>query len=126
MAKNGRKYKRDSIIDFDDEDSSIRYHKKYLKLVAITIALTIIGITLFTHSTEIKHYNEPAAGIETFHQWKNIDSPQKSASKKAGQIYNGFQRQLMTAGYFKQSKEIELRQHLKEFQKLFSELKYHR
>ena len=98
-----------------------------MKLVGVTIALTIIGITLFTHSTEIKQYNEPAAGIETFHQWKCIESPQKSASKKAGQFYNGFRRQQsMTAGYFKQSKESEVRQHLKELQKLFSELKYHR
>ena len=129
-----------SMSGFDFEDTRYgKYHKKYLKLVGITIALTIIGLTCFNHSTKNKQFDQPAAALGSFHQGGRMDYQQKSASEQTRKFYKQeFQRrQSMTAGYSrkksketkkikrKKSKETEVRKHLKELQKLFYELKYH-
>ena len=105
---------RNSIVSmpgFDYEDTRYgKYHKKYLKLVGITIALTIIGLTWFNHSTQNKHFDEPAAALESFYQRERKDDPQKSASEQTRKFYKQeFQRrQSMTAGYLrKKSKETK-------------------
>ena len=134
---------RNSIVSmpgFDYEDTRYgKYHKRYLKLIGITIALTIIGLTCFNHSTENKQFDEPATVFGNFHQRERMDDPLKSASEQTRKFYKQeFQRrQSMTAGYLrkksketkkikrKKSKETEVRKHLKELQKLFYELKYH-
>ena len=114
------------------------YHSKYLKLVGTTIACTFIGILIFIN------YQKPAisdsvggnnqydvsvnqpefastSGVDISPHLSPVVPPRKMSNHQLGDFRK---RQWQTVQYTMASKQLELRQKLKNIQLLISDLKY--
>ena len=144
MTRSFKKDKRKSCVsnmmyEYDMPNSNQKgYHSKYLKLVGTTIACTFIGILIFINYQkpvisdpvdENKQYdmsvNQPefasTSGVEISPHLSPVVPPRKMSNHQLGDFRK---RQWQTVQYTMASKQLELRQKLKNIQLLISDLKY--
>ena len=128
------------MYEYDMPNSNQKgYHSTYLKLVGTTIACTFIGILIFINYQKPVisdpvggnnqfdvNGNQPefasTSGLEISPHLSPVMQPRKMSNDQLGDFQK---RQWQTVQYTMTSKQLELRQNLKNIQLLISDLKYY-
>ena len=144
MTRSFKKDKRKSCVsnmmnEYDIPNSNQSgYHSKYLKMVGTTIACTFIGILIFINYQKLAisdpvdgnnqfdvSVNQPGiantSGVEISPHLSPVVPPRKLSNH---QLVGFRKRQWQTVQYTTASKQLEVRQKLKNIQLLISDLKY--